>query len=1112
MTADELEAVPTVPTVLTGRPLVRVAPGPRAVEAALVHELEPLVEAARRRPELLARPVIVLVPSRALREHVSALLLQAFGPALAGVRIQTLYAAALSILERCGAPPPPGPELFPVWVRRLARREPELARSLEGLVDGYGCVEASVADLLDAGFEAAHADALEELLADAAADEPLRARARALIRSAAALDVLLGDGALGHRSRVFREARTALERDAERALPAAGLWVHGFADVTGVQGDLVAALIRLRGARVLLDRPRDPETGEASATVEAFGRRFFDRVAGAAGGVESGAGESIDPPRVSVLLAPGQRAEVRAVVERLQRLVAEGAALERIAVVARDLTPYRLALRAQLDRAGVPYSGVGERGAVTPVGRRLAALLDLLERGPRTPAERWLEAAISLGGGKAVPAAARRPLGCGERAGLRLALHRQGAGRLEQVAQLALGDGAAGPTGADLMPAVLAARALCAAWSAWPDPASLAEHRDALRSLTEDALGWSDDGLDAAHANPGEPGLLRAALLDGPPLGPPELALTRAEFLSVLQRSLSARQTDALGGRGGGVQILSAAEARGRSFDHLFVIGLNRNLFPRVVSEDPLLPDSLRQALRVLLPDLPVKREGYAEERHLFAQLCAASPCLTLSCVVRDEDGRECAPSSLLEGLRRASHVPAAEALAPPLTLPGSDGGDEGGRPQRCPGELALLAALSGDRARLAELLPVALAEGEAVAGADRSPAALASLARSRRAVLEELDPRGARRERPGPYWGFVGPASDADGRRKRAPFVTVLENTARCPWQTFLSRFLHLRSLPDSLDALPSALDPPRIGSVVHAVLQELVRQQHPARSASFEALQALAPVPVRWPEPDALEALAQRCAEQVVREEGIGLPAFARVLARRALPLLEVARRLEWSTPDESPPVLGVEIEAAVSVQDAQGRQRVIRFQADRVDRVDGRLRLTDYKTGRPLSALKKPESRRRELLEAIAKGRALQGMAYARAAASGGLAAEGRYLYLGGESSDALRELSCTSDDSEAGSRFEAGLQALLALWDEGAFFPRLREPDRDEEPPACRLCAFKEACLRGDSGARLRLAGWVDRWRDASDPRLTPAERALLGVWHLGSAEASGRGTG
>src|SRR6185436_15871557 len=123
----------------------------------------------------------------------------------------------------------------------------------------------------------------------------------------------------------------------------------------------------------------------------------------------------------------------------------------------------------------------------------------------------------------------------------------------------------------------------------------------------------------------------------------------REDWTRVQRRSLAEASTDPLGGSGGGVQVLTVMEARSRSFAALRVIGLNRGVFPRRISEDPLLPDALRRALRDVLPDLPIKSEGHEEERFLFAQLVAAAPEIHLSCAQRDATGRAASPSPLFE-------------------------------------------------------------------------------------------------------------------------------------------------------------------------------------------------------------------------------------------------------------------------------------------------------------------------------------------------------------------------------------------------------------------------------------------------------------------------------
>jgi hypothetical protein len=94
---------------------------------------------------------------------------------------------------------------------------------------------------------------------------------------------------------------------------------------------------------------------------------------------------------------------------------------------------------------------------------------------------------------------------------------------------------------------------------------------------------------------------------------------------------------------------------------------------------------------------------------------------------------------------------------------------------------------------------------------------------------------------------------------------------------------------------------------------------------------------------------------------------------------------------------------------------------------------------------------------------------------------------------------RLLGARADDEELAEAFDASVRAVFGALDAGSLFPRLVKPDRDEEPSRCRSCEVKEACLRGDSGARARLAAWA-----AQPPRkgLSRAERALLRLWLMG----------
>jgi hypothetical protein len=458
----------------------------------------------------------------------------------------------------------------------------------------------------------------------------------------------------------------------------------------------------------------------------------------------------------------------------------------------------------------VPFSGVGEAGSVTPEGRRAAALLDLLARRGETPADRFLSALAWLP----------------RLADLRLAFYALGAGRLKDVAQidveevapdgyyaLPLRQGLAGGTREEeeaesgdgdgdeeeairpvhprrrTIPAPALAQVVDRAWAVlerferWPREAPLADHLDALARLLANGLGWPEGDERIAPLSAAAERLAAEA--------PAELAVSFEELGRLLARAAEPHGRSPLGGDGGGVAVLSVTEARARTFDHLFLLGLERDLFPRPVREDPLLPDALRLRLRALLPDLPVKGTGHDEERFLFAQLLSAAPRVTLSWRRQDESGRERPLSPLVERLRQARTFEVAEAPSVWSPRPARPA-DVLWRPAAEHATLAALHAPRGEaRERVRRLLPrVAgeaaeeLGEPGAVYGLD--PGAVAA-ARAR--ALDELEPdlatpEGRARDAAlGPFFGFLGPIRGEDPRAGRLS-VTMLERLADCPWQ----------------------------------------------------------------------------------------------------------------------------------------------------------------------------------------------------------------------------------------------------------------------------------------------------------------------------------------
>ncbi|HXV37478.1 MAG TPA: hypothetical protein VEC18_10030, partial [Myxococcota bacterium] len=484
----------STPTRPTGR--VVISHGALAAESRLVEMLAEVARASARDPRSLREPVLVIAPSRSVRAHLCARVVEQCGRAVAGIRFETLDAFAASILARAGEQRAFDRALFPALVRELAQREAVLRESLGALKHGYAAAIAVVSDLLDAGFEPAHADAVLELI-DQSSRGPLAARASALARVASLAAAQLDASSVGHASCTLRRAREQLDADPAGALRARAVHVFGFADATGLQTDLIETLLRRCGAWVHLDRPPDPSDVSRADPGVAFSDRFSARLCGAFGVEVVEHAERTRAPAVSVLRAPDLDAEARGIANRVRERLDAGVRPERIAVVARDLERYRCALRVQLSRLGIPFSGADDRPGIAPADRRrIRGLRELLHAGPRATLDLWLDLVDEL------PASVRyEPLCAARRSELRLAFHARGLGRLadasrfERCARPRREPASARAASAGAAGAASAATATAELLSRWPERAALAAHLEALRALVDAQLRWPSDGV-----------------------------------------------------------------------------------------------------------------------------------------------------------------------------------------------------------------------------------------------------------------------------------------------------------------------------------------------------------------------------------------------------------------------------------------------------------------------------------------------------------------------------------------------------------------------------------------------------------------------------------------
>lgn len=1042
---------------------VVVAPGPRAAQAELVSRLDRLLSPLPQQPALLAHPVRVVVPSATLRSHLLGVLVRHRGASVAGVRVQTLLGLAHEVVRWADGPPAAVDDaLLPVMVERFARREEALASALGGFEDGFSCAVAAVRDLLDAGLEAVHVEALEERLAEIGDQEA--GRAGALVRVAAKAAMALAREGVVRPAVLLRRASELLRENPGR-LAARACLVFGFADVTGAAGDLLETLVRCCDATVVLDLPPDPACRARLDAGVAFAARLRQRLGGTpVSGVAVGA---LPPPRLEAFAAADGEAEAREVARRVRALLEAGARPEGIGVVARDPSPYRDALDRQLARYAVPCSWAGIQGPWRPWAARVRGALALLRLGADTPVDAWSTAA---GAPRLLPVACAS-LGLrrlGDLASLDVAGVLQGRGALplplvggggeearEEVRRRCL-------QAEELARATRRAQETLALLSRWQEPAARLDHDGWLRRL-QGVLEWGK-GSEEAAAWLELLGRLAASV-------PASTLLLRRELSVLLERGAEEVLRHVAEGRGG-VLLASVMEVRGCTFDHLFVVGCNRGVFPRRAVQDPVLPDRLRATLAPLLPDLPVKGDSFAEERYLFAQLCEASPHVTLSWRRHDCTGAALPVSPLLVRLS----LPWVEA--PPWEW-------DAAAPLH-PGEAVQRAGLAGDRGVLATLWMGVLAPE------DRE------LASGRLAILEEQDPGALRRGggdegwRPGPYLGLLGCAPG----RERSVTVSLLEDLARCPWQTFVVRVLGVGPALDP-EARVGELDGRALGVAVHRALAELLGLPEGGERGAATRL-------LRRPRDEELDAAAQRAAAEVAREEGWRSPAVGIVAAARVRVFLRVARELLW------PPSLGEPALAAVAeLSDAlpvvvDGEEWTVVYRADLVEQVEGGRRLTDFKTGRNPFGPGSPATQAQAHLAAVRRGERLQAAVYA--AASGG---EGRLLFLQPEQDAELaREAVLTAQ--EAQPALAAALAVLIPLWAQGAMFPRLESAKDGREPRACQICQVREACWRGDSGVRGRLAAWAAAAAAAPGLVGSAAEAALLAGWLLPAKGTDGAG--
>ena len=221
-----------------------------------------------------------------------------------------------------------------------------------------------------------------------------------------------------------------------------------------------------------------------------------------------------------------------------------------------------------------------------------------------------------------------------------------------------------------------------------------------------------------------------------------------------------------------------AMRFRGRTFDHLFVVRLQDDLFPQRRLEDPLLPDSDRRSL-----GLREIGDGADEERMLFRILLdGASRSIRFTWSASDGFGKSMRPSPLLTRF--------------------------------------VLAQYDQEPARRAELL-----RDFGQQFAVRPPPPAPVMATDSRRQLQLLAQAGTRSSFDG--YLFSGGANDAIRARLASILESVsptqLEDFGECPQKFLLKHILHVRDLDDPEHELQ--INPRDKGGINHSILEQFYR-----------------------------------------------------------------------------------------------------------------------------------------------------------------------------------------------------------------------------------------------------------------------------------------------
>ena len=831
------------------------------------------------------------------------------------------------------------------------------------------------------------------------------------------------------------------------------LLVYGLYDLGGLRQALLALCASARPVVAFV--PDGKEPWSKSGPGPSVRRALFERLLGVDATVLS---PGTAHPETLTVLAPTESSEAREVVRELLRGVADGIPLHRMAVILRDPPRQEPALVGELRLRGIPFfRPAGPGTSTSPEGRVVRALFDLAARDLPRPA---LEELFSFLDGLGVTSLEGEPL--------------RPARLAAALTSLAFGGGRAA-----LERKMAAARSRIAAWTPPaddPEGRLARRHRseaaalDQLRSGVETVFGALPDSSPAPWDEWAGRLARSAALLLGASAGGDGMEAARDALasLSAVEGGSKAIEDvvallpdalDSLPVREGrferdGVALLAAVSARGLRFDLVVVPGLVEQTFPKRGLPDPLLFDAERELLARRTGAPLATRGGQrqrTEEEFLF-WLTARSARRRLVLVAAERDASADRPRVLSSYL--LDHLSARGEKITEGALRGEEGRRRGVR-----------RVLLGRT----EASGVALDRSEALLRALQADAGLGQRLPGEKVLARALERRRGRfAEGFTVYEGRLGRAPRIPSFLERPVSASRLEQVAACPYRAFFGSVLRLAPKEEAEGALP-VLDPLTRGSLAHEALRDLARQLLEEGRSFADLSETTAHLLAQ----DLARRAALRWAEALGGEVA---PLFVSLAAGSLEPFLHVALDRERARPDPLP-VAGAELRFGGGPQEADddplSSAEPVPFEAggvtwqltgkiDRVDRGGGRLRVVDYKFGRP-----RPYGKGASDLD-VAGGERLQLPIYALAARRlGGEEVTSEYLFVYRPPGKGGPEPVAREFDADATAGAVASLGRFLALVRSivltGDFAPKTHSFFDGES--TCRNCDFAPLCGPG-----------------------------------------------